>query len=163
MTIYRASQVSEPTLIRYAQQMAERCAVAVILCLEGDLGAGKSTFARGWIRSATGEVDVPSPTFSLMQEYRDLDRDAPLYHMDLYRLKSSAELAELGFEEMLNTGTCLIDWVSKVPEALPAMSVPMAVLRLDFEATDTRAIRLETDSDFWCTLAESLGWERTSA
>src|SRR6266852_425130 len=68
-----------------------------LLTLSGDLGAGKTTFARAMIRHLSGDPDlaVPSPTFTLMQAY-DLPR-GPLVHADLYRLNGPGELAELGF------------------------------------------------------------------
>ena len=69
-----------------------------MLALSGDLGAGKTTLARGLIRAMAGDpgLDVPSPTFTLVQSY---ETRVPVHHFDLYRLSSPAELDELGLDE----------------------------------------------------------------
>ncbi len=90
-----------------------------VICLEGDLGAGKTTLTQF---IATGiEVDkneyVTSPSFAILHEY--LGR-IPLYHMDLYRLGSGDELIELGFEEYFyGDGLCVIEWPSRGEDLIP--------------------------------------------
>ena len=163
MTIYRASGLNEVALLQYAKVMAESIEHGAVLCLEGDLGAGKSTFARGWTRAVTAEVDIPSPTFSIVQEYQCLRNSIMLYHMDLYRLASAEDLEELGFEEMLNNGICLIEWASKIPEAMHNTLLPLAILRFDFCGTDRRDMQLESQHHLWSNLAESLGMEAINA
>ncbi len=80
-----------------------------IIALIGDLGAGKTTLARSIIRSAVGaEIDVPSPTFTVMQRYDNAT--LPITHADFYRLKDVAELAELGIEESWLEGVLLVEW-----------------------------------------------------
>ena len=87
-----------------------------VLALSGDLGAGKTTLARGLIRAMAGDpdLDVPSPTFTLVQSY---ETRVPLHHFDLYRLSSPAELDELGLDEMLATGAALIEWPERAATA----------------------------------------------
>jgi tRNA threonylcarbamoyl adenosine modification protein YjeE len=78
---------------------------------------GKSVFARGLIQKLTDAEEVPSPTFTLVQGY-----DAPqfeIYHFDLYRLKDPDEVFELGFEEAVYGGVCLIEWPEKAGNWLP--------------------------------------------
>src|SRR5471030_2545552 len=81
-----------------------------LVTLSGDLGAGKTAFARALIRHLAGDetVEVPSPTFTLMQSY-ELPR-FNLVHADLYRLAGPGELAELGFEEAGEDAVTLLEW-----------------------------------------------------
>src|ERR1700754_3247445 len=87
--------------------------------LSGDLGAGKTTFARALIRYLAGDetVEVPSPTFTLMQVY-DLPRFT-LVHADLYRLTGAAELAELGFDDLPEGAVVLLEWPDRAAGFLP--------------------------------------------
>ena len=75
--------------------------------LEAPLGTGKTALARGVARAAGHAGEVPSPTYAIVQPY---ETDPPLYHLDLYRLSSAAELAELGLDDMLDAGVVLAEW-----------------------------------------------------
>ncbi len=111
-------------------QLGEDLAMAVkagdVFLLDGDLGAGKSTLARGLIRALVGDPgqEVPSPTFTLVQSYDTL---VPIYHFDLYRLSSSEELEELGFDEAIATGVVLIEWSERAADAMPTTSMRIAI------------------------------------
>ncbi|MFU0505885.1 tRNA (adenosine(37)-N6)-threonylcarbamoyltransferase complex ATPase subunit type 1 TsaE [Pseudaminobacter sp. NGMCC 1.201702] len=88
-----------------------------VLALHGDLGAGKTTLARSLIRAlaADADLEVPSPTFTLVQAY---DARIPVHHFDLYRLSSADELDELGFEDALEQGIALVEWPERAGDRL---------------------------------------------
>ena len=98
-----------------------------LLTLSGDLGAGKTTVARAMIRHLAGDetVEVPSPTFTLMQAY-ELPRFA-LVHADLYRLSGPAELTELGFEDIAPGAVMLLEWPDRAAGFLPADRLDVAL------------------------------------
>jgi tRNA threonylcarbamoyl adenosine modification protein YjeE len=97
------------------------------VALWGDLGSGKTTLARAILRAMGVTEDVPSPTFTLVQSY---DTRPPVAHYDLYRLKNSREIAELGFEDALAEGAALVEWPERAPEYLPpdALHVRLGLL-----------------------------------
>ena len=99
----------------------------VAIALWGDLGSGKTTLARAILRALGVSEDVPSPTFTLVQSY---DTNPPVAHFDLYRLKSTAEMAELGLDDALMDGAVLVEWPERAPEVLPpdALHVRLALL-----------------------------------
>ncbi|KQV35858.1 MULTISPECIES: tRNA (adenosine(37)-N6)-threonylcarbamoyltransferase complex ATPase subunit type 1 TsaE [unclassified Rhizobium] len=95
------------------------------LALSGDLGAGKSTLARALLRALADddELEVPSPTFTLVQSY---PLRIPAAHFDLYRLSDVSELDELGFDEALSEGICLVEWPERAESALPKTTITLS-------------------------------------
>lgn len=106
-----------------------------VVALSGDLGTGKTAFARALIRHIAGGAaeEIPSPTFALTQTY-DTPR-YPVTHMDCYRLASPDELAELGLDEALTQGPVLVEWPERVAGALPADRLEVALADGPTEAT----------------------------
>lgn len=120
------------------------------LCLSGDLGAGKSTFARALIRAIADDPDleVPSPTFTLVQSYQ---LRLPLAHLDLYRIASADELDELGLDDALVEGAALIEWPEKAAHRLPEDRV---MIRFD-GLGDSRTVTLSAPASFTARLTRS--------
>lgn len=106
--------LSLESLQALAMALAEVLPSSTVLLLEGDLGVGKTTFARFFIQALMKEpIFVPSPTFSLVQVYET--PRGPLWHCDFYRLQHPEEIFELGLEEALLGKTfCLIEWPEKM-------------------------------------------------
>ncbi len=89
------------------------------VCLYGELGAGKSTLVRAALRGAGVEGSIPSPTFTLINRHVGRQGTA-LYHADLYRLRDPAELTDIGWSELLDTGRAVfVEWADRVPAQLP--------------------------------------------
>jgi tRNA threonylcarbamoyladenosine biosynthesis protein TsaE len=100
-----------------AKEIAQRLNCGDIITLMGDLGVGKTEFARALIRTLTHtKQTVPSPTFTLLQTYESFL--CPIYHFDLYRLEDPDEVHELGLEEALNEGVTLIEWPERMGNIL---------------------------------------------
>lgn len=108
----------ETATARFAARVAAQAREGDIIALRGDLGAGKTSFARAFIR-ACGNVaeDVPSPTFTLVQVYQSTA--ATIWHFDLYRLSAAADAWELGIEEAFADGISLIEWPERLGPLLP--------------------------------------------
>lgn len=131
----------EDAMVRLAEDIAAILRPGDVIALSGDLGAGKSTFSRALLRSFAGEpeLEVPSPTFTLVQTY-DLDR-LTISHFDLYRLEEPEELEELGLDELAETGAALIEWPERAWDGLPRDHLVMRI-RHDGEG-DQRTVQLE--------------------
>lgn len=104
--------------VNFAQKIASQLHLRDVILLKGELGVGKSVFARAVIQALCGqETEVPSPTFTLVQTYQ-----APhftLWHFDLYRIKNPEEVYELGIEEAYAHGVSLIEWPERLGNFLP--------------------------------------------
>ncbi|MGV1753642.1 tRNA (adenosine(37)-N6)-threonylcarbamoyltransferase complex ATPase subunit type 1 TsaE [Agrobacterium sp. CG674] len=112
---------NEAETIRLGEELALTVKPGDCIALIGDLGAGKSTLARALIRAIAGDPyhEVPSPTFTIVQSY---GLRFPVHHLDLYRLSDVSEMDELGIDEMLSDGVCLIEWPELAASEMPADS-----------------------------------------
>ena len=113
---------SEKETISLGFKFAEKLAFGDIVCFTGDLGAGKTEFIKGICSKFKVDEFVTSPTFTLINKYNgELDnREINIFHLDLYRIKQSAELTEIGFEECIedNFSIKLIEWAEKAGNKL---------------------------------------------
>lgn len=124
-----------------------------IFALFGTLGMGKSVFARSFIQSFLGNVEVPSPTFTLLQTYEATDFD--IYHFDLYRLKNPDEIFEIGLEDALYSGVSLIEW----PEMM-GVYLPKDIFRIEITPEGQgRKITITAGSEEKAKRLESIGYE----
>lgn len=124
-TLYEFPLADEGATGALASQIAARLGPGDTLLLEGEIGAGKSAFARALIRARLGRMeDVPSPTFTLVQTYEDAAAD--IWHCDLYRLTHPEEALELGLDEAFETAICLIEWPDRLGDAAPASALTLS-------------------------------------
>lgn len=101
----------------FAKKLAQRLDKGTVITLEGDLGAGKTTFTKGLAQGLGVTRTVNSPTFTIIKEYTD--GKLPLYHMDVYRLEESDE--DLGFDEYFHgDGISVVEWAKFIEDMLPA-------------------------------------------
>jgi tRNA threonylcarbamoyladenosine biosynthesis protein TsaE len=114
---------SAEEMILFGRSFKDFIKPRTILALCGTLGSGKTTFLKGLISSLTGcdLKEVTSPTFTVMHKY---DCTVPVYHFDLYRLKTSREFQELGFDEHFSEDAiCCIEWAERIELILPPQTL----------------------------------------
>jgi tRNA threonylcarbamoyladenosine biosynthesis protein TsaE len=123
-----------------------------VIALRGELGSGKTSFARAFIRArGRGDEEVPSPTFTLVEIYDAADARALIWHFDLYRLERPEEAYELGIEEALAEGISLIEWPERLGGLLPAARLDLSLMA--GAAPDARRVRLAASPDWDARLA----------
>ena len=100
----------------------------MVICLEGELGSGKTVFVKGFARALGLDETITSPTFNLVKEYDA--GEMPLVHMDVYRLKDSCET--VGFDDYFNKkGVCVIEWAELICECLPEERLEIEIKIID--------------------------------
>ena len=134
MKIYtRGEAETEAVGARFASALPDGAVVA----LYGDLGAGKTAFVRGMARGMGIDARVSSPTFTIVNEYLG---DRELYHFDMYRLGSSDELFDIGWEDYLSRGgVCAVEWSEKVSDAFEGDEITVRITKL---SADEREIEI---------------------
>lgn len=145
--------LTQEDLTSLAKPMAMGLRPGDVVALWGDLGVGKTTFARILIQTLVGKaVDVPSPTFTLVQAY-----DCPqgeLWHCDLYRLKDPEEVYEMGLEDAFHQVICLIEWPERLGDLLPRRRIDM-VFKIVDDSTREITLKLIGSHDALCTVLET--------
>lgn len=133
---------SENETIKIAHTFAQSLVPGSVVALSGELGTGKTVFARGVAGYLGVKQQVTSPTFTLINEYSGA---IPLYHMDLYRLNTLPEIEDIGVEDYFyGDGICLVEWAEKLERLLPEHAVIISVKQVD---NNSREIRIERPED----------------
>lgn len=121
-----------------AQSFLKQIGADRIFLLEGDMGAGKTTFIAEVCRQLGALDDFGSPTFSLVNEYRDRDGN-PVYHFDLYRIESPQEAMDFGIEEYFDSGClCFVEWPDKLENLIPEES---RIVSITLNEDGTRTVK----------------------
>ena len=132
---------SEQETEELGQRLAQRLEPGAVVAFTGDLGAGKTAFVRGMARGLGCSARVTSPTFTIVNEYEG--GRVPLFHFDMYRLSSSEELFDIGWEDYLaRGGVCAVEWSEIVADALE----PDAI-RVDMRRGQSEQERVITVTD----------------
>ncbi|PCI36012.1 MAG: tRNA (adenosine(37)-N6)-threonylcarbamoyltransferase complex ATPase subunit type 1 TsaE [Elusimicrobia bacterium] len=129
----------EADTLTLAARLAKKTKPGTVFCLYGDLGAGKTTFVRGFLKELGHQGAVPSPTFALVNEYPRLK--PPIYHMDLYRIENS-DLSNLALEEYFDDrdAVTLVEWPEAAEALLPKKRIE---IRLDHRKAGGRIVRVK--------------------
>ena len=113
-----------------------------VICLNGDLGVGKTVFTQGFAAGLAITEPVNSPTFTIVQEYHD--GRLPLYHFDVYRIGDISEMDEVGYEDyFFGEGVCLIEWSNLIEEILPDHMTSVTIEKDLRKGFDYRKITVE--------------------
>ena len=131
---------SEAETFAVGSKLGESAKSGDIFLLDGDLGVGKTVFAKGVAAGLGIDEPVVSPTFTIVHEY---EGRLPLYHFDVYRIADPDEMYEIGFDEYLyGDGVCLIEWPSQVEELLPEEAVRITIEKDMKNGPDYRRITI---------------------
>ena len=124
MTVYES--FSEEMTFNIGKELGKKADKGEIICLEGDLGVGKTVFTKGFAEGLDIEDNIDSPTFTIVQEY--LEGRIPLYHFDVYRIGDISEMDEIGYEDyFFGEGVCLIEWASRIEELIPESAIRIII------------------------------------
>ncbi len=126
---FRKKIISEEETVELAESFAKKVFPGEVIILNGNLGAGKTFFIRSMLKKF-GIENVSSPTFSIVNEYNGKFK---FYHFDFYRIKNSAELFDIGFNDYLNDpdAITLIEWGELLPEVLPHKRLEIRINIID--------------------------------
>src|SRR6476469_1914868 len=152
---FTVALANEQATVRLVTDIAAALEPGDLVTLSGDLGAGKTTFARFMIRTLADNPDipVPSPTFTLIQNY-DLPR-FPVVHADLYRLEGPGELAVLGFDDLPKDALVLLEWPDRAAGFLPPDRMDVAFTLAPQSGPEARKARITAYGGF-ATRAERI-------
>ena len=131
---------SEEQTRNLAAELAAEAKRGQVYCLEGDLGVGKTAFAKGFASGLGVTEDVVSPTFTIVREY---EGRLPFYHFDIYRLPDGDSLYDIGFDEYVEgRGVCLIEWADQLRDEMPDDAVWIRIEKIPEEGVDCRRITI---------------------
>ena len=134
--------MSEKDTFEFGKKLGEKATAGQIICLDGDLGVGKTVFTQGFAKGLGIEDSVNSPTFTIIQIY-DEGR-LPLYHFDVYRIGEPEEMYEIGYEEyFFGEGVCLIEWSKLIEELIPNEAITVTIEKDLSKGLDYRKISVE--------------------
>lgn len=133
---YKITSRSVEDTMELAENIESEKFPGMIICLDGELGSGKTLFVKGFAKSLGIEENITSPTFNIVKEYQT--GELPLYHMDVYRLEDGDE--SIGFDDYFKSeGICIIEWAELIEDSLPSERLDIKIKVID---EDTRIIKM---------------------
>lgn len=149
MSTYVINSHSPEETMRLAEKLGKKLAPSDVICLEGDLGAGKTHFTKGIGKALGVRRTINSPTFTIIKEYHG---KLPLYHIDVYRLQEEEE--NLGFDEYFyGDGVTVVEWASLIAPELPPERLDVVIRR---EGENVRTIELSPKGERMKKICEEL-------
>lgn len=132
---------SEEETFAIGSMLGREAEAGQIYCLDGDLGAGKTVFARGFADGLGIHEPVTSPTFTIIKEYRG--GKLPLFHFDVYRIGDPGEMEAIGYEEyFFGDGVCLVEWSELISELIPDDAIRVIIRKDLTKGLDFREIEI---------------------
>ena len=126
----------------FAAELAAKAEPGTVICLDGDLGTGKTVFARGFARGLGITEPVVSPTFTILHGYEG--GRLPMWHFDVYRIEDPDEMYEIGYEDcFFGDGVSLVEWASQIGELIPEDAVHVTIRKDPAKGFDYREITVE--------------------
>lgn len=124
------------------KELGEQAVKGTIICLNGDLGVGKTVFTQGFAQGMEIDEPINSPTFTIVQEYTSGRMD--FYHFDVYRISDVSEMDEIGYEDyFFGNGVCLIEWASIIEEIIPEDIINITIEKELEKGFDYRRITIK--------------------
>lgn len=122
--VYKSNSPEDTKLI--ARNLAKRLGVGDVVCLDGDLGVGKTAFTQGLCDALSVTDYVTSPTYTIINRY-----EAPItvFHIDAYRIDDVDEMYEIGFDDCLNSGVTIIEWSKIIEDILPENRIRITITK----------------------------------
>ncbi len=150
--MYKVTTHNEKETIELAQNMESEKFPNMVICLEGDLGSGKTVFTKGFAHALGIEEAITSPTFNIIKEYPN--GELPLYHMDVYRLEGNVE--DLGLDEYFHKGgVVIIEWADMIQDYLPEERLEIKIRVLD-DVEDARVLIINPIGQAYEELCEAV-------
>ena len=137
---YKFTSRDEIDTMELAENIESEKFPGMVICLDGELGSGKTVFVKGFAKSLGITENITSPTFTIVKTYEN--GEMPLNHMDVYRLEDTDEFYAMGGEEYFENGISIIEWGEQIEEILPKGYTKITFRKLE-ENEDYRELKIE--------------------
>ena len=133
---------SDKDTFEFGKQLGEKAEPGTVICLDGDLGTGKTVIAKGIAAGLGIKEPVSSPTFTVIKEYTE--GRLPFYHFDVYRIEDPLEMDEIGYEDYFyGNGVTVIEWSDMIKELIPEKAMKIRLVKDLAKGFDYRRISVE--------------------